>query len=107
MAQLIETKISHLIEQSDNIAYFVRKEEWDTVDELSKIRQKHLEQFFATPITTKHAKSVDSMIRKILAIDHQLIDFIELEKKKTFKTFANLQNNSNANQVYKNVATLK
>jgi len=107
MAQLIDNKIAALIEQSDDIAKNVRLENWETVDVLSKQRQTDLERFFKSPVHASNARSVEKMIRKILAIDHQLVEFIEIEKKKTFNNYSNLQNNSKANQTYKNVAMLK
>ena len=106
MTQIIENEITNLIEQSDDIARYVKNEDWETVAELSQKRQSNLENFFSSPINVNHAKAVEKMIRQILAIDHQLVDYIELEKKNTFNKFANLQNNNKANKTYLNVASL-
>ena len=46
------------------------------------------------------------MIRKIMELDHELIELIELEKKNTFTKFTHLKFNSKANKTYQNVASL-
>jgi hypothetical protein len=106
MARLIEQEISTLINQSNDIAEQVRQEEWDTVQELTEIRQHALETFFNLPIPKQSIGLIEKMIRKIMAIDHGLVEFIEQEKKNTFRKFANHQNSTKANKAYQNVATL-
>ena len=106
MGQLIDNRIAELIEQTNAIASYVRLEDWATVGELSDKRQQNLEVFFQTPVKTIHAESVSKMIRQILSIDHEMVEFIEKEKKRTFNKFANLQTNNKANQTYKTVASL-
>jgi len=107
MTQLIDKKIANIIEQSDDIAKQVKSKNWETVEILSKQRQDDLERFFKSPVHSSNAKSIETMIRKILTIDHQLVEFIEDEKQKTFDNYACLQNNNKANLTYKNVALLK
>ena len=106
MSQLIKQEIAGLIEQSDNIAKQVRLENWDHVEDLTHQRQNSLEAFFKKPINTKHIYSIEEMIRSIMKIDHQLVEFIENEKKSTFNKFTKLQNNNRAHKTYQNVATL-
>ena len=110
MASLIENKIAALIEQSHDIAKQVRLENWDSVDMLTTERQLALEDFFNQSSNSQNvannAANIESMIRKILEIDHGLITFIENEKKQTFNNFANLKSNNNANKTYQNVAAL-
>jgi len=69
-------------------------------------RHKSLENFFNNPVSPKNVKAIEKMIRAILDSDNEVKHFIESEKQKTFKKYANLQNNNKANQTYKNVAAL-
>jgi len=57
-------------------------------------------------VSPVNAKAVEKMIRSLLASDNEVVHFIESEKQKTFKKYANLKNNNKANQTYKNVASL-
>jgi len=106
MTYSIENEVAVLICQSDDIAKQVRLENWDTVELLTRERQESLEQFFKQPVAAKHAGIVEKMIRSILNTDHELINFIEIEKKNTFNKFAKLKNNSKAKQTYNNIASL-
>ena len=106
MEQIIEQDIAALISQSSAIAKHVRLENWSTVEELTQQRQQSLEVFFDTAISTKYAEPVEKMIRKIMELDHELIELIELEKKNTFTKFTHLKFNSKANKTYQNVASL-
>ncbi|PCJ50658.1 MAG: hypothetical protein COA74_02470 [Gammaproteobacteria bacterium] len=106
MPRLIESEIATLIDQSNDIAMHVRQEHWDRVEQLTEIRQLALEDFFNLPIPKQSIGLIEKMIRKIMAIDHGLVEFIEQEKKSTFRKFANLQNNNKAKLTYQNVATL-
>ncbi len=106
MTKSTEKEIAALISQSDDIAKQVKLENWDVVEMMTMKRQQALEQFFIKPIKAQHANSIEKMIRSILASDRQLVHFIETEKKKSFNNYANLKNNSRANQTYKNIASL-
>ncbi len=106
MAKSIENEIAVLIQQSDDIARQVRLENWDSVGILTQERQQALEHFFKKTISVCHVDSVKKMIQAILSSDHELVNFIESEKKKTFNTFAHLKNNSKAKQTYKHIASL-
>ena len=106
MTHSIKNKITALIDQSSDIAKQVRLENWDAVQLLTEQRQQALEMFFDKPVNTKDAGDVEKMIRAILHSDKELVGYIEIEKKKTFKTFANLKNNTKAKQTYQNVASL-
>jgi len=106
MAHSIENKIADLINQSSDIAKQVRLENWDTVQLLTEQRQRALETFFHSPVSTKNAEEVVKMIRSILQSDKEVVGHIETEKLKTFKTFVNLKNNNKAKQTYQNVASL-
>jgi len=106
MTYSIENEVAVLICQSDDIAKQVRLENWDTVELLTRERQESLEQFFKQPVAAKHAGIVEKMIRTILSNDHEIINFIEIEKKNTFNKFAKLKNNNKAKQTYNNIASL-
>ena len=106
MPRLIENEIAVLIDQSNEIAEHVRQEDWDSVGKLTEKRQMALEDFFNHPVNKEYLQPIEKMIRKILKIDHGLVEFIEREKKNTFNKFANLKNNSKANKTYQNVASL-
>ncbi len=106
MSDTTEANIATLISQSDDIANQVQLENWDTVELMTTERQKALEDFFKKPVSSENAKAVEKMIRSLLASDNEVIHFIEAEKQKTFKKYANLQNNNKAKQTYKNVASI-
>jgi len=106
MSRTIESDIADLVSQSEDIARQVRLENWNTVELIAHDRQKALEHFFRKPISPIYAKAVKKMIRIILDSDHQLIDFITTEKKKTFSTYTALQNNAKANKMYESIESL-
>ena len=106
MTRLIENEIATLIDQSNCIAELARNDQWDQIGHLTEKRQLALEKFFKLPIPKKSIQLIEKMIRKIMTIDHELIDYIEKEKTNTFKQFAHIQSNSKANKTYQNVATL-
>ena len=106
MSRLIKNEIASIIKQSDDIAKHVHLENWDSVEQLTLDRQTDLDEFFKDPVSPKDAGAVEKMIRSILDADQTLVEFIQLEKKKTFNKFANLKNNNKAKQTYQNVASL-
>jgi len=106
MTRIIENEIAVLIEQSNDIAKHVHQEDWDSVEQLTEKRQLALESFFNKPINKDCLRPVENMIRNILKIDNELVQFIENEKNNTFKKFAHLKSNSKANSAYQNVASL-
>ena len=106
MGKLIEKEIAGLINQSEYIAEQVRQEQWDTVEELTVKRQSALEKFFDLPVAKENIQLIERMIRKIMKIDHGLVEFIEQEKKNTFNNYSHLQHTSKANKAYQSVAVL-
>ncbi len=106
MDSQINKQITSLISQTDDIAGQVRLENWDVVELMTQDRQIALEYFFRTPIDVKYAESVAKMIRKILDSDHQLVDYIETQKKHAFSQFSTMQKNSKAHKKYQAIVSL-
>ncbi len=102
----INKQITGLIRQSHDIASQVRLENWKTVELMTQDRQIALERFFKKPIEAKYAESIEKMIRSILDSDHQVINYIETQKKHTFSQFATMQTNSKAHKRYEAIVSL-
>lgn len=106
MTRFIDKEIDVLISQSNDIAEHVRLKNWDSVEVLTAERQLALENFFDEDLSLKDAKAVEKMIKNILEIDHQLVDFIETEQKRAFTDYSSLKKNHKANKTYQNIASL-
>lgn len=102
---MMQDRIAALLQESEQIAIEVRRNNWSVVQHLAEERQRHLEDFFSNPISPDDAPAVAQMTRDILEIDKQLVNIINLEKSNTVAAFRDIKNQSNATKTYQHVAS--